>query len=297
VLRPTTSGRTPPGPQWEDEHVQTWQQYIEPMDRFDRHRWLARIPSTCRICARWATRPFCEDCVTSLGAPIARCLRCALPLQSTDHSPETASLGCDACASEPTLAELDRCVAAIDYAWPWSELIVAFKYHDEVGLAHPLAELILHAPWADPVLRAADWVMPIPISDARWKERGYNQAERLARSLLHGLKSAPTLMASDAAAQAGRRPQLRTQWLERTSSTAHQQGANRVQRLAQQRASMSVTPDGLRALGGSSVVLIDDVMTTGATLAAAAQALRTAGAAQVSAVVLARARWAAADPT
>lgn len=191
---------------------------------------------------------------------------------------------------------LDHCVAAVDYAWPWSDLIVAYKYQDDIGLAHPLAELMLHAPWADDLLRAAQWVIPIPISDARWKERGYNQAERLARALLHGLHSAPAPNATDAAAQAAAHlPQLRTQWLERASSTAHQKGASRVQRLAQQRASMAVTPEGLHALGGARVVLIDDVMTTGATLAAAAQALRAAGAAQVSAVVLARARWAGAD--
>jgi predicted amidophosphoribosyltransferase len=197
------------------------------------------------------------------------------------------------------LAELDHCVAAVDYAWPWSDLVVAYKYRDDLGLAHPLAELMLHAPWADDLLRSAQWIIPIPIADGRWKERGYNQAERLAHALLLGLGSSPSSMAtpatqtSTAATQAARLPQLRTQWLERANPTAHQKGASRVQRLAQQRASMAVTPEGLQALGGARVVLIDDVMTTGATLAAAAQALRAAGAARVSALVLARARQAA----
>lgn len=124
------------------------------------------------------------------------------------------------------------------------------------------------APWAEPLLEAADWLVPVPLALPRLRERGFNQAWELARQLHAGKANAGLLLrvrAGDAQHALGRDARLR-----------NLKGA--------------FAPDPLRRsqLEGKRVLLIDDVMTTGATLHASAAALRGAGVASVSALVLAR---------
>ena len=58
-----------------------------------------------------------------------------------------------------------------------------FKFQGDVGLAEPIALLLRSTPWAEPTLEASDWLVPIPLTRARSAERGFNQAQRLARAL------------------------------------------------------------------------------------------------------------------
>ncbi|KAF1048514.1 MAG: Orotate phosphoribosyltransferase [Xylophilus sp.] len=156
----------------------------------------------------------------------------------------------------------------MDYAYPWAELIGRFKFHAEPGWAAALAALIRSAPGAQELLAPPSLVLPMPLAPSRLRERGYNQAFELARRL--------------APAQADARLLLRTR------DTASQLGLDRAARLRNVRGAFAVEPLRADAVAGQTVVLVDDVMTTGASLHAAAEALLRAGAASVSALVVAR---------
>jgi ComF family protein len=148
------------------------------------------------------------------------------------------------------------------------DVIARYKFHAQPGWAAPLATLMLSAPWAEDTLDAADWVLPIPLSTQRLAERGYNQSWLLARRLSPHKADAQLLL--------------------RTRDTPSQRTLPRAERLANLVGAFAVEPLRAAQLHGKKVVLIDDVMTSGASLHTAARVLRQAGAAQVSALVLAR---------
>ena len=215
----------------------------------------------CCVCGQWQSHTLCEDCIVGFAQPRPRCAHCALPFE--------AASPCQCAAMPRAERPLARCVAAVDYAYPWSHLVARLKFANDIGLAPALALLMRHAPWAEPLLEAADRVVPMPLSAQRLQERGYNQALELARHL-----------------GATRKLDLRS--LQRLPSEAHQVGANLIERQRQAAHSFWLQPAAVAALRGQRVLLIDDVMTTGATLQAAAQALQRAGVAAVAALVLAR---------
>ena len=115
----------------------------------------------------------------------------------------------------------------------------------------------------------ADLILPIPLSRERLAERGFNQALLLARATKGSSK-------------------IRADILLRTQHTSAQSGLTREQRLRNLRRSFAVNPLLQPMLKGRSVLLVDDVMTTGATLQTAAQCALRAGALEVCALVLAR---------
>lgn len=228
-----------------------WSPHLDPV-----WGWL---PSRCAICQSWPQSPLCETCISRFAQPQHRCSGCALPLP---HPSER----CGACIQTPP--PLDRCLAATAYAWPWVDLIARYKFQQQPGWAGPLATLMLSTPWAEDTLDAADWVLPIPLSAQRLAERGYNQSWLLARQLSPYKADAQLLL--------------------RTRDTPSQRTLPRAQRLANLVGAFAVEPLRAAQLRGKKVLLIDDVMTSGASLHTAAQVLREAGAAQVSALVLAR---------
>lgn len=223
-------------------------------------RWL---PSRCAVCRNWPEAPLCETCIRCFAQPQARCRTCALPLPASSHA---GPRRCGACLKSPP--PLDLCLAATAYAWPWIDLIARMKFHQQPAWAGPLGSLMRHAPWVEDAVARADCILPIPLSAERLAERGYNQSLLLARQLSPQRTQAELLL--------------------RTRHTPAQRTLPRAERLANLNGAFAVEPLRAAEVRGRTVLLVDDVMTSGASLHTAAQVLRAAGAKHISAVVLAR---------
>lgn len=217
------------------------------------------LPSQCVICHAWPAQPVCHGCVTRFAQPQPRCQTCALPVPAGISR-------CGACLKSPP--PLDTCLSAVAYAYPWSELIARYKFGDVPGWSATLAGLLRSMPWVEPALEAADLILPVPLSRQRLQQRGYNQAWELARQLAPG-KASPDL-------------------LLRIRDTPPQSALPRAERLRNVKVAFAVDPLRQTEVCGKRVVLMDDVMTSGASLFAATQALRDAGAAHITGLVLAR---------
>jgi ComF family protein len=220
---------------------------------------LDRLPSQCAVCRAWPSRPVCDACVARFAPQVPRCATCAVPVP--DGVPR-----CGECVKHPPL--LDACLAACAYVLPWPGHIGEFKFQGHAGWAAPLATLMRSAPWVEPAIEQCDLLLPMPLSPARLRERGFNQALELARRLAPG-KTDPGL-------------------LLRTRHTPAQSGLTRAERLSNLRGAFAIEPLRAAELHGRRIVLVDDVMTSGASLFAAAQVLRQAGVTHLTGVVLAR---------
>jgi ComF family protein len=247
-------------PQYIDFMWSTWLQRIgAKLDWLRTSRIGQALPSRCVICHSWPQAPLCEACIGRFAQPQHRCLSCALPLHHTAKR-------CGSCLRSPP--PLDQCFTASSYEWPWVDLIAAFKFQEQAGWAGPLATLMLSAHGAEDALEEADWVLPIPLSAQRLAERGYNQSWLLAKQLSPSKADAHLLL--------------------RSRDTPSQRTLPRAKRLANLVGAFAVEPLRAQQLRGKHVLLIDDVMTSGASLYTAARVLRQAGAAKVGALVLAR---------
>lgn len=218
-----------------------------------------RLPSQCTVCHSWPAQPVCESCVAAFAQPVHRCNTCALPVP-------TGMQQCGDCVLH--LPPVDLCLAAVAYTYPWSALVVDFKFHQHAGWARTLALLMRSAPWVEPALDRADLLIPMPLSHQRLRERGFNQTLALARAL------EPTKVVSDL--------------LLRLHDTPPQSALPRRERMRSVQGVYAVEPLQAHTLKGRRVVLLDDVMTTGASLFAAAQVLKEAGATHITGLVFAR---------
>jgi ComF family protein len=217
------------------------------------------LPSQCAVCHAWPAAPVCEACVVRFAQPVTRCQTCALPMPP-------GVMRCGACIKQPP--PLDACVAAVAYAFPWSGLIARYKFSGNPGWASTFALLIRSTPWAEPALDRADVLVPMPLSKQRLQARGYNQALLLARALQPDKTDARLLL--------------------RIKDTPAQSTLDRKQRLLSVQGAFAVDPLLVERVSGKRIVLLDDVMTSGASIYAAAQALRAAGAAHMTGMVIAR---------
>jgi ComF family protein len=167
-------------------------------------------------------------------------------------------------------------VVAVDYAYPWSALIGAYKFGEQPGWAPFFADLLLKAPGVRKALedlQAADLILPVPLSKERLQTRGFNQAWLLTRELARRACSAAQADGS---------------LLLRVKDTRPQTELKREARLDNVKGAFQIDPLRAASVKGRRVVLVDDVMTSGASLFTAAQAVRTAGAVHITGIVLAR---------
>jgi ComF family protein len=219
------------------------------------------LPPQCGGCERVGFR-YCPDCLTALQyltPPV--CERCGEPLARG----ETAR--CAACRRGLRPA-LNGTRSVAFFEGPLQNALHRLKYRRDIVLADTLAGLLREV-WQTHAV-PGELVVAVPLSPRRLRERGYNQAGLLARGFaeLAGLQYAP-------------------QGAARVRHTPSQVGLTAEQRRANVTGAFAGNP---RAVAGRRVILVDDVRTTGATLEACAQALRSAGAASVWALTLARVR-------
>jgi ComF family protein len=211
------------------------------------------LPQSCFFCADAVTETVCAPCAADLPALAEQaCPRCALASANAEL--------CGRCLKKPPVWE--RLVAQWRYDFPLDTALVSAKYHHAFAIYRwAAAERKL---W--PFTRTAT-LIPVPLAPLRLQARGYNQAQLIAREL-----AARFDLKTDADA------------VIRLRETEVQQRLNWIERRRNLRGAFAAT----RSLAGESVVLIDDVLTTGATLNELARALLAAGAMRVDAFVLAR---------
>lgn len=230
------------------------------------------LPPSCMACGTPVATPMslCAECWSSLPViEAARCTRCAVPLPVAWQ----AEAECLGCLRDPP--DFDHAAAPYLYDGPARSILLAMK-HGRDAWAAPMARDMLRA--------APDWASPgrllIPVPLHRWRlaGRGYNQALLLARALA---KAGGAALAPD--------------WLQRVKPTPRTRGLGRAQRRRNVVGAFRLRPGLAARIKGAHVVLVDDVLTTGATASACARVLKRAGAARVD--VLVYARVAATDAT
>jgi ComF family protein len=203
------------------------------------------------LCAR------CRAEAPRIGPDI--CIRCGNPLT-------TRGL-CQRCQHHPP-ESLQGIRGVCFYKGPIAKSLRALKYHGQQALAPILATYLIDYMRAHP--HHFDALVPVPLHPEKRAERGFNQSELLAASVARALQIP-----------------LQTQWLQRIRYTRPQAKLSRSQRLQNVVAAFAPAP-GLK-LKNQSILIIDDVATTGATLQACAQALEQAGATEIWALTVARA--------
>lgn len=231
------------------------------------------FPPSCLVCrkavaAHGALCPSCWSSMAFIERPF--CERLGTPFEQDHGAPGMISL--EAAANPPAF---NRARAVARYDCDKARALASrLKYYDRMELAGPMGRWMARA-GAD-ILEGADLLAPIPLHRLRLVSRRFNQAAALAR-----------VVSKESAVP------LETLALERVKPTAPQVGLTRTQRAANLAGAFRVAPERAGLVSGRNVVLIDDVLTTGATANAATRALLKAGAARVDLLVFARAVTAA----
>jgi ComF family protein len=232
------------------------------MDALKVDEWLRKagrvvFAPRCLLCGEpgVAGRDLCRGCTAGLPWNRSACLHCALPLPC----PGT----CGSCLQRPP--PMTETHAVFVYGFPLDRLVPRLKFHNDLSAGRLMSELMVEAFSALPRPAA---IVPLPLHDSRLRQRGYDQALELARPLARALQ-VPLL----------------ADVLKRSRATAPQSELDAGARQRNLRRAFEVRSNGSLP---EHVVLVDDVMTTGATLQAAAKQLLRAGVERVDAWVCAR---------
>ncbi|WP_043420302.1 ComF family protein [Cupriavidus basilensis] len=232
-------------------------------------RWLRTLlPAACALCGTVQDETVCAGCAEELLTPLPRCRCCARPLGRA-AGPGAASL-CAQCRYE--MPPFDAALVLADYASPQDGLVLALKFGGVLPLADWLAGELARrwqVEFGTPGAAPPDVLAPIPLSSQRLAERGFNQSWEIARPLARrlGVRAAPTLLA-------------------RLRDTPAQTTLDLHARQANLQDAFGLAPGN--DVAGRHIGLVDDVMTSGATLGEAARLLKAHGAARVTVVVALR---------
>jgi ComF family protein len=218
------------------------------------HFMRARWPQACVLCGAQASgATLCAPCTQDLPwLPTRRCAVCALPLAS--------GIVCGACSTRPP--RFDRVDAPFAYRFPVAGLIHALKYGGRLALARTLGDAL-----AQVVRRDADAIVPMPLARGRLAERGFNQALEIARAV--AARTGIPLLRDAARRMVETPPQAALPWKERARNVRRAFACD-------------------AEVAGRRIAVVDDVLTTGATLDELAGQLLQTGAASVVGWVVAR---------
>ena len=213
------------------------------------------LAQDCLLCqGASGGRLLCQACARELPTTVSACPRCA--------APGTDAAECGVCIADPP--HYDASCAAFTYAYPVDALIQAFKYGGQLALAGLFAQALYRRIGS---AGDVDLIVPLPLHSARLAERGFNQAAEIAKVL-----SRLSGIAMDA-----RRAR-------RVRNTAAQTALPWRERATNMRGAFACDAN----LAGLRIAVVDDVMTTGATLDEFARTLKKSGAARVENWVVAR---------
>lgn len=214
----------------------------------------------CVACGIEAGDPVCPGCRADYYTDCApRCVVCANRLPNAMQSLAPC---CGQCLAQPRA--FDAAVTLADYVAPIDAMVVALKFQARLDLGRAFGMLLAEKA---ATVGAIDGIVPLPLSHQRQRERGFNQAEEIARAL--ALRITTPLL-----------PRA----LQRVRHCPSQQGLGRLQRRANVRGAFLAPA----RLDGLHLALVDDVLTSGSTLHEAAASLKRAGARRVTALVVAR---------
>ena len=222
------------------------------------------LPRVCAVCARPSSHDamvcgLCWSRVVPLPAP--RCTRCGHPLAAGERDLAANTVpACRYCETLPPYVRAVRSLAWMDRG-TGSAIVHALKYGGWWRIGEEIGPRLARLPWPADVLAERSMVVPVPLAPARERERGYNQSAAIAAAV----------------ARHWRLP-ARTDVLARRRATRSQTRLTPGERLANVSGAFAVPPLARGAVRNAHVILVDDVITTGATLDACAQALLDAGA-------------------
>ncbi len=217
-------------------------------------------PNQCALCGHFSSQTLCTICDAAYwNEPLQRCAQCAVPLAPRRQS-GFLRYRCGTCATTPP--PFDATLTLADYRAPLDRLALDLKFHARLALGREFAvRLARLATDTFGPAHQIDIIAPVPLARRRLAERGYNQAWAIARPLAQALhvRAVATLIA-------------------RTTATAPQSQLTVDARHRNVATAFTVT----RTITGLHIALVDDVMTSGATLRAIAQQLKAAGARRVT---------------
>jgi len=251
------------------------------LQRISRHL----LPSSCILCGQANSEHtnLCQLCRHSLPFIQHGCSRCALPFPASVTSTNTHASSCKLCGRcQHHPPYFDQIFAPLTYEFPTDHLMNRFKHQGKFACGALLCDLLIDYLKDSPAQNSieqkkipatvADFIVPIPLHWQRQFHRGFNQADWIARRISRQLQIP-----------------INQRLVSRIAHTPSQQGLNRKQRLNNLRESFQIRPSQRNNIvREKTILLVDDVMTTGSTFNIIAKLLKANGAAKVMGACLAR---------